>query len=211
MLTVCEIYETIQGESTFAGVPCVMVRLAGCPFHCSWCDTQYAQDPENGVRMSVVEIVRKVAAFKQRVVEVTGGEPLSQSDTPELLGALRWQAGMKVLLETSGLIQADHISGYVHRVIDVKPPSSGQHLLNQQHIIRRKDQFKFVLATVSDIDWALEKAVGLLCRGARTILFSPAGDLEPAFVAEAIVDSKLPIRMNLQLHKYIWGKDVRGT
>ncbi|MBN1421783.1 MAG: radical SAM protein, partial [Planctomycetes bacterium] len=187
MRAVCDVWEifaSIQGESTHAGRPCAFVRLAGCPFDCTWCDTVHARGA--GRRMAIEEIVERVAAFRLPLVEVTGGEPLAQEGVYPLLDALLG-AGFEVLLETSGLIDTARIPARVETILDVKPPSSGQsHRIVWENLGRLGpgDEVKIVVADRTDYDWMRDVLAARRELAGRTILASPAaGRLDPSQLA----------------------------
>ena len=213
MLTVNEIFHSIQGESTRAGRPCVFVRLTACDLRCSWCDTPYAF--HEGQKMSVDEVLSQVRAFGCEVVEVTGGEPLLQPDVYPLMQGLL-DDGRTVLLETGGHRSVDRVPAAVIRIIDVKCPGSGEsgknHWPNLDHL-RPADEVKFVIKDRLDYDYARDVVAryGLIGRCAA-VLFSPVhGELDPRQLAEWILADRLPVRLQLQAHKYIWGAQTRGV
>ena len=211
-IKVNEIFLSIQGESTRAGLPCTLVRLAGCNLRCEWCDTRYAW--QDGRDMSVDEILAAVAALACRRVEVTGGEPLIQPAAVELLRRL-CDAGYETLLETNGSQDISQVDGRVVRIVDFKCPSSGQDHANlwqnAEHLTCR-DEVKFVIADRRDYDFACRavREHGLTAR--CPVIFSPVhGRLEPAELAAWMLADRLDVRLGLQLHKIIWpGKD-RGV
>jgi 7-carboxy-7-deazaguanine synthase len=210
-LQVCEIFASIQGESSFAGFPCVFVRLTGCNLDCAWCDTTYAR--AGGESVAQGEIVERVLGFGLPLVELTGGEPLLQEGTPGLAATLL-SRGLNVLLETNGSQDISRIDPGVVTIMDVKCPSSGQSEANDHanfSRLRPRDEVKFVVADRTDFDFARD----LLDRFApapAAIHFSPAfGLLHPRALAEWILADRLPVRLNLQLHKYIWPPDRRGV
>jgi 7-carboxy-7-deazaguanine synthase len=213
MLTVFEIYESIQGESTHVGRPCVFVRLAACDLRCAWCDTPYAFT--GGTKKSVDDVVREVEAFGTRVVEITGGEPMLQRDVSVLMQKLL-DAGHEVLLETGGHIPLDDVPEAVAAIVDVKCPGSGEsakmHWPNLEQLSPH-DEVKFVIADRVDFEYACEvvKRYDLTARSAA-VLFSPVhGALEPAELARWILAARVPVRLQLQQHKYIWSPDARGV
>ncbi|MBI5486294.1 MAG: 7-cyano-7-deazaguanine synthase QueC [Deltaproteobacteria bacterium] len=212
-LRVLEIYRTIQGETTFAGEPCVIVRLAGCPLRCSYCDTEYAREAE-GLELSLDEVIRSVRDLGPGIVVLTGGEPLAQECGAELARALA-DDGRTVLLETSGAFDTAMVDPRVRRILDVKTPGSGMEARNlpgNLATLRRLDEVKFVLVDRADYEWARD-----LVRKARlaekcTVLFSPvAGKLQPADLAKWIIDDELPVRLQVQLHRVIWPERDRGV
>jgi 7-carboxy-7-deazaguanine synthase len=213
MLTVNEIFYSIQGESTHVGRPCVFVRLTACDLRCSWCDTPYAF--HEGQKMSVDEVLSQVRAFGCEVVEVTGGEPLLQPDVYPLMQGLL-DDGRTVLLETGGHRSVDRVPAAVIRIIDVKCPGSGEsgknHWPNLDHL-RPADEMKFVIKDRLDYDYARDVVAryGLIGRCAA-VLFSPVhGELDPRQLAQWILADRLPVRLQLQAHKYIWGAQTRGV
>lgn len=211
MLLVTEIFHSIQGESTFAGRPCVFVRLAGCNLDCAWCDTRYARD--EGEPMAVERIVQRVLAFGCPLVEVTGGEPLAQAQTPRLLASLA-EAGLEVLLETNGSIDIGPGDGRVVRIVDFKAPSSGQVERNLWSNVDRltvRDEVKFVLADGADYDWARGVVGRFGLPGRCTVLFSAvSGRLALGSLAEWILRDRLAVRLQVQIHTCIWPSVLRG-
>jgi 7-carboxy-7-deazaguanine synthase len=213
MLTVNEIFHSIQGESTHAGRPCVFVRLTACDLRCSWCDTPYAF--HEGRKMPVDEVVARVRDFGCNVVEITGGEPLLQKDVYPLMDRLI-AAGHTVLLETGGHIGVERVPEGVFRVIDVKCPGSGEsaknHWANLEQL-RPHDEVKFVINDRVDYEYARDvvdrhRLVGRCA----AVLFSPVhGVLDPKQLAEWILHDRLPVRLQLQAHKYIWDPQTRGV
>lgn len=212
MLRVTEIFHSIQGESTFAGQPCVFVRLTGCPLRCTWCDTAYAF--YGGRDQTIDEILGTVREYGCEVVEVTGGEPLGQPETIELLKQLCDQ-GYTVLLETSGALDTAPVDPRVRIILDVKCPGSGMtermHWPNVERL-RSDDEAKFVIQDRTDYEWAKDVAARYRLTDRCTVLFSPVfGTLNPRQLAEWVLSDRLPIRFQLQLHKYIWAPDMRGV
>lgn len=211
-LRVIEIYRSIQGESTFAGRPCVFVRLAGCPLRCTYCDSTFAF--RGGETRPVEDVVAEVIRFGTPLVEVTGGEPLLQEGTYALLRAL-CDAGREVLLETSGSIDTSRVDPRAVTILDVKCPSSGEAERNDWGNIGRlrpRDEVKFVVADRDDLDWAR----GVVRRHPelheRTILVAPVfGVLDPATLAAWILEEPGPLRLQIQQQKYIWPPDARGV
>ncbi len=211
-LKIYEIFYSIQGESTFAGRPCVLVRLTGCQMRCSWCDTEYAF--HGGAWMGLDEVMEKVAAFGCPLVEVTGGEPLLQPGCLPLLTALA-DAGYEVLLETGGGLDIAPVDRRVRRILDIKCPGSGESAHNRRENLadlRATDEIKFVVADRADYDWAkgvlAERKLAEVC----PIHFSPVWEsCPPAELAAWILADRLPVRLTLQQHKILWGKDTRGV
>lgn len=205
-LRIAEIFHSIQGESTRAGLPTVFVRLAGCPLCCTWCDTAHAL--RGGDLLSIDEILARVAAFECPTLCVTGGEPLAQKDCLPLLAAL-CDAGYSVSLETSGAFDIGLVDPRVSRIVDLKAPGSGESDRNRWENLAHltpKDELKIVLASESDYEWArsilAQRRLSALC----PVLFSPVPDrLAPALLAEWILRDRLPVRFQMQLHKVLWG------
>jgi 7-carboxy-7-deazaguanine synthase len=216
MLTVNEIFYSIQGESTRAGEPCVFVRLTACDLRCSWCDTAYAF--YEGSKRSVESVVADVERYGCRLVEITGGEPLLQEDVYLLMDELLGR-GYTVLLETGGHRPIDRVPAAVVRIVDVKCPGSGEADNNHWDNLTRlepHDEVKFVIANRQDYDFA----VSVVCRhnldnlADRTaaVLFSPVhGSLDPKDLAAWMLAEHVPARLQLQLHKLIWSPDTRGV
>ncbi len=211
-LRVNEIFHSLQGESTFAGRPCVLVRLTGCQMRCAWCDTEYAF--YEGEWWSVADVVAEVERHRCPLVEVTGGEPLLQPGCLTLLSAL-CDRGHEVLLETGGGLSIAGVDPRVHRILDVKCPASGEAEHNRWanlDLLTARDEVKFVVADEADYRFAR----GVLERhrlAARCpLLFSPVwGRLEPAELAAWVLRDRLPVRVQLQLHKLLWGEKTRGV
>ena len=205
-LRVTEIFHSIQGESRAAGFPTVFVRLTGCPLRCTWCDTPYAFT--GGEQKGLTAILREVAAYGARFVCVTGGEPLAQPACRPLLAAL-CEAGYDVSLETSGALDIGGIDPRVTVVMDLKTPSSGESARNRWENLRHlraDDQLKFVLSDRSDYDWARQVIAERALDGRCVLLFSPAWDrLDARELAEWVLADRLPVCLQVQLHKYLWG------
>ena len=214
ILHVAEIFASIQGESTYAGLPCSFVRLAGCDLRCSWCDTAWAWDQAAGEALTLREVLERVARFGLPTVEVTGGEPLAQPAAIPLLRSLL-DGGHQVLLETSGSRDIRHVPDGVKVVLDVKAPGSGQ----AQHIrwenlnsLRSDGQIKLVLAGRDDYEWACRQIQERDLTDRWPVLFSPVpGLLAPRELAGWMVADRLSVRLQLQLHKWIWPRDARGV
>jgi len=211
-MRVTEIFHSIQGESSFAGHPCVFIRLTGCPLRCTWCDTEYAFF--GGNEQSIEQILSKVDAYGCRLVEVTGGEPLAQSEAFTLITKLCDKVH-DVLIETSGAIDTAPVDPRAHVILDVKCPGSGMsdrmHWPNLSRLTM-KDEAKFVLADRSDYEWARDVLAQHEVASRCTVLMSPVfGSLDPRQLAEWVLADRLPVRMQLQLHKLIWTPDMRGV
>lgn len=212
-LTVNEVYLSVQGESTWAGLPCVFVRLTFCDLRCTYCDTEYAF--YEGQKMELVEIVEKVRGFGCPLVEVTGGEPLLQPGCLPLL-AMLCDAGLTVLLETSGAHDITPVDPRVHRIMDLKTPSSGEcarNLPTNLGCLTDRDEVKFVLGSREDYEWAREKmSEHDLAGKVRAVLFSPVfGKIAPADIVDWMLQDHLPARFQLQMHKFIWEPKARGV
>ena len=213
MLSVNEIFYSIQGESTYAGKPCVFVRLAGCDLRCTWCDTAYAFN--EGEKMSVEDIVQQVNRYGSPLVEVTGGEPLLQEDVYPLMERLL-AGGRTVLLETGGQIDVSRVPGGVVKVLDVKCPGSGESdRVEWANIdcLGSRDQVKFVIMDRADYEFARDVTTRYaLDRRCAAVLFSPVhGVMDARELSEWILEDRLPVRVQLQIHKHIWGANVRGV
>jgi 7-carboxy-7-deazaguanine synthase len=213
MLTVNEIFHSIQGESSFAGQPCVFVRLTACDLRCTWCDTPYAF--YEGRKMSVDDVVADVEARGCALVEVTGGEPLLQPDVYPLMERLL-DRGKTVMIETGGHRSIAKIPAGVIRIMDVKCPGSGESAKNDWSNLEQlttRDEVKFVIADRADYDFARDVVAreGLADR-CGAVLFSPVhGVLDPRQLAEWVLADRLPVRLQLQMHKYIWSPETRGV
>jgi len=212
-LTINEIYQSVQGESTWAGLPCVFVRLTFCDLRCTYCDTAYAF--YKGTRISLSEIVEQVLAYKCPLVEITGGEPLLQKNVLPLMREL-CDRGLTVLIETSGAHDISRIDPRVHRIMDLKTPSSGESHRNRLENItnlNRGDEVKFVIGSREDYLWAKAQIETFnLAERCGTVLFSPIfGKIEPRSIVEWLLADKLPVRFQLQLHKFIWAPETKGV
>ncbi len=212
-LTINEIYESIQGESTWAGMRCVFVRLTFCNLRCTYCDTEYAF--YEGTKMTLEEIAAKVLSYDCPLVEITGGEPLLQRSVLPLMESL-CEAGKTVLLETSGAIDISSVDPRVHRIMDLKTPSSGEseqnRLSNVSHLTMR-DEVKFVLGSEQDYEWAKNVIWEFdLTQRCKAVLFSPVfGKIEPQEIVEWVLRDKLNVRFQLQMHKFIWEPSRRSV
>jgi 7-carboxy-7-deazaguanine synthase len=213
MLTINEIFHSIQGESTHTGRPCVFVRLTACDLRCSWCDTPYAF--HEGRKMSIEDVMADVAAFECPVVEITGGEPLLQPDVYPLMSELLAR-GHTVLLETGGHRSVAQVPSGVVRIIDVKCPASGEAAKNDWsnlELLTATDEVKFVVQDRQDYEFAKDViARHALAGRCAAILISPVhGVLQGKDLAAWILADRLPVRLQLQAHKYIWSADARGV
>ncbi|MGE5233983.1 MAG: radical SAM protein [Acidobacteriota bacterium] len=208
-----EIFYSLQGESTASGRPCVLIRLTGCQMRCVWCDSEYAF--YDGRWMTLDEVVAEVERHGCPLVELTGGEPLLQPGARPLLAAL-CDRGFEVLLETGGGLDISGVDPRVRRIVDVKCPASGEAANNRWQnlaLLGPRDELKFVLADPADYEWAKQVIAerGLAATGIP-IHFAPVwGALDPAELAAWILRDRLPVRLQLQLHKLLWGFDTRGV
>lgn len=212
-LIVNEIFYSIQGESSYAGRSCVFIRLTGCNLRCSYCDTQYAY--YDGKNMDLQEIMDKIALYGCPLVEITGGEPLIQKETPYLIKYLL-DSGYQVLLETNGSQDISIIDNRCVRIVDLKCPSSGEKDMNDLKNLNRlthKDEVKFIIGNREDYEYAKD-TLNLIKRGLSgkiPVHFSPSfGKMEPKELAGWILNDRLNVRLHLQLHKYIWTPEQRG-
>ncbi|MCS6818140.1 MAG: radical SAM protein [Blastocatellia bacterium] len=215
---VTEIFHSIQGESSYAGLPCTFVRLTGCNLRCVYCDTTYAFF--GGQKMSVEEVIARVLEFWEGIeprfplVEITGGEPLLQKDVYPLAERL-CDLGFTVLIETGGQLPIWHLDPRVVRIMDIKTPGSGHEHANLweniEHL-RPRDEVKFVLMDRRDFEWASDVIRRYDLPRRAHVLMSPVyGVLDPKALAEWVLQSRLPVRLQIQLHKVIWGPDARGV
>jgi 7-carboxy-7-deazaguanine synthase len=219
-MQVTEIFRSIQGESTYAGLPCIFVRLTGCNLRCVWCDTAYAF--YGGQKKSVEEVLAAVRGLSEcdgrrrvNLVEMTGGEPLLQKDIYPLMDRLL-ALQYKVMVETSGERDISNVPEPVIRIVDVKCPGSGEggtFRMENLDALRPSDQLKFVLADRVDYEWARDfLSRHSLDRKVDAVLFSPSfAQLQPRALSEWILDDGLPVRLGMQLHKFIWDPDARGV
>lgn len=205
-LKVSEIFYSLQGEATRVGLPTVFIRLTGCPLRCSWCDTTHAFS--GGERLSLDAILSQVAPFATPHVCVTGGEPLAQKNCLPLLVAL-CDAGYDVSLETSGALDICEVDPRVSRIVDLKAPSSGESARNYWSNIdclTQRDELKFVIADRSDYEWMRQAIRDNRLDGRCPLLVSPVqGEIDPQTLAEWVLDDRLPVRFQVQLHKLLWG------
>jgi 7-carboxy-7-deazaguanine synthase len=212
-LTVNELYLSIQGESTWVGRPCVFVRLTFCDLRCTYCDTEYAF--YEGKKRILGDILEAVATYDCRLVEITGGEPLLQKNVLPLM-AMLCDAGYTVLLETSGAHDISKVDPRVHRIMDLKTPGSGEVDKNcwaNIDYLTLRDEVKFVIGSREDYEWAREKVQCYdLASRCHAVLFSPIfGRIDPRQIVEWILEDKLNVRFQLQMHKFIWSPMQRGV
>ncbi len=206
MLKISEIFFSIQGESTFSGLPCIFVRLAGCNLRCNYCDTSYSYE-EDYSEMTIETAINEIKKFDSKRIEITGGEPLLQEETPLLIDKLL-ENGYTVLLETNGSIGLDNLNSKVIKIIDIKTPGSGcEDSFNKNNLkfINSSDEVKFVITDRTDFEWAKETIEKHQLHCKANVLFSPvSGKLDPGDLSEWILQDGLDVRLQLQLHKIIW-------
>jgi 7-carboxy-7-deazaguanine synthase len=211
-MRVTEIFFSIQGESTHAGKPCVFVRLTGCSLRCGYCDTKYSY--AGGTEMSPDEVLAAVHSHPAKLVEITGGEPLEQAEAYPLMASLL-DEGYTVMLETGGHIPVDRVPKPVIKIIDIKCPDSREgHTVCWDNIdlAQPQDEFKFVISSRADYEWSREIYRQRLAGKPNTALFSPSHEeLAAVDLARWILEDGLPVRLQLQIHKYIWGPETRGV
>jgi len=212
-LTINEIFNSIQGESLYTGLRCTFIRLTGCNLRCSYCDTRYAY--EEGTSLAMTDIIDKVSGYECPLVEITGGEPLIQNETPLLITHLI-EKGYKVLLETNGTIDISGVDERCIKIVDIKCPGSGEsgkNMLDNLNRLNSKDQAKFVITNRGDYEYAkeiLRQIPGWFLR--ENILFSPvSGKMEFSDLAKWILEDKLMIRFHIQLHRAIWPNIDKGV
>jgi 7-carboxy-7-deazaguanine synthase len=211
-MRISEIYPSIHGESQYVGLPCTLVRTTGCDLRCAYCDTTYAFI--GGREMTLDAIVAEVRHFGLPFVLLTGGEPMLQLEIAELARRLL-DGGFKVAIETSGAHSLDALPAEVCRILDVKTPSSGEShrmLWPAFDSLRPCDAVKFVLSDEADYRWSVEQVTRLGLPGRTEVLFSPVhGRLDARELVGWVVRDRLPVRVNLQMHKYVWGPDAKGV
>lgn len=211
-MRITEIFFSIQGESTHVGRPCVFVRLTGCSLRCGYCDTKYSYS--GGKDLSLDEVLQTIASYPTKLAEVTGGEPLEQEEVYPLMNALL-DNGYTVMLETGGHVPIDRVPPQVIKIIDLKTPDSQEadtfHWPNID-LAQPHDEFKFVIVSRRDYEWSRDVIRQRLAGRPNPILFSPSHEELPARdLAAWILEDNLPVRLQLQVHKYIWGPHVRGV
>jgi 7-carboxy-7-deazaguanine synthase len=211
-MRITEIFHSIQGESSFAGQPCVFVRLTGCPLRCAWCDSEYTF--YGGTDVPLDDVLAKVRSYGCRLVEVTGGEPLHQPDAFTLIERL-CEEGYELLVETSGAIDIAPVDRRARVILDVKCPGSGMtDRMDWKNLDRLagKDEVKFVIKDRADYEFARQVAQRHDLARRCTVLFGPAfGELDPRQLAEWVLADRLPVRLQLQLHKFIWDPNMKGV
>jgi len=213
VLLVHEIYASVQGESSFVGWPCTFVRTTGCNLRCRWCDTTQAF--QGGTKRERADVLREALAFGTPLVELTGGEPLLQAGVPKLLTEL-CDAGKTVLIETSGERDISVCDPRVHRIVDLKAPASGEsERIRWENIelLGDRDEVKLVVADRADYEWARDVVRRTeVDRRVRNVLMSPVhGELDPKSLVSWVLEDRMPVRVQVQLHKYIWSAETQGV
>jgi 7-carboxy-7-deazaguanine synthase len=211
-LLIHEIYRSVQGESTFAGLPCAFVRLTACNLRCGYCDTAHAFG--QGTLMTLDQVVTRALEQDDHLVEITGGEPLLQAKVHPLMARLA-DAGRTVLLETSGALDIAPVDPRVHIILDLKTPGSGEvaaNLWSNLALLKPTDEVKFVLCDRADFDWAVAQVRAHALTDRCPVLFSPAfGQVNSTDLAAWVLESRLPVRLQIQLHKVLWDPKARGV
>ncbi|MBD3181637.1 radical SAM protein [Candidatus Poribacteria bacterium] len=212
-MKVCEIFYSIQGESTYAGLPCVFVRTSGCNLRCLYCDTRYAY--EDGQELSIDQIIEMIESYDCNLVEITGGEPLLQLDEVNELIKLLLECNYTILIETNGSLPVDKLDHRVVKIMDIKCPGSAmqdRNLWENINYLDQKDQVKFVISHKQDYIWVLQVIKRYELLQNTQVLLSPVfGILEPCNLVEWMLKDKLKARFQLQIHKYIWSPRTRGV
>jgi 7-carboxy-7-deazaguanine synthase len=212
MLEVTEIYKSVQGESTYMGLPCVFIRLTGCNLRCVWCDTAHAF--HDGEKLSILQIIDKVKSYDIKLVEITGGEPLLQKEVFPLMESLI-KNEFKVMLETSGSLAINNVPAKVIKIIDLKCPGSGEenkNLWENLNHLTPTDEIKFVIADKADYEWSKKVLQDYELDKKVPVLFSPVFEkLKLKDLTEWILEDNLPVRLHTQLHKYIWDQKTIGV
>ncbi len=212
MLEVTEIYKSVQGESTYMGLPCVFIRLTGCNLRCVWCDTTHAF--HDGEKLSILQIIDKVKSYDIKLVEITGGEPLLQKEVFPLMESLL-KNEFKVMLETSGSLAINNVPAKVIKIIDLKCPGSGEenkNLWENLNHLTPTDEIKFVIADKADYEWSKKVLQDYELDKKVPVLFSPVFEkLKLKDLTEWILEDNLPVRLHTQLHKYIWDQKTIGV
>lgn len=211
-MKITEIFKSIQGETSFAGLPCAFIRITGCNLRCRYCDTTYAYN--GGAEMELATILEHVAGFKTKLVCITGGEPLANRDTPLLTGMLL-REGHTVLVETNGSCDISVLPGNAIKILDLKCPDSNMsHLMNWQNVnhLTKQDEVKFVLSSRPDYEW-MKEIMGKykLPEIARVLVGTAFGTISPRLVVQWILEDNLDVRFQLQIHKHIWEPEMRGV
>lgn len=212
-LRITELFLSIQGESSHAGRPCSFVRLTGCPMRCVWCDSEYTFT--GGEKQSFAQIFAQLERYGCNLVEVTGGEPLAQKNVFPFITEL-CERGYEVLIETGGFVSTENVDPRATIILDIKCPASGEaarnHWPNLERLRPNADEVKFVVADMNDWEFAMDLIAKYdLTNRTKEILISPVHGIDMRPVAEAVAQSGLRVRFNLQMHKYVWGADVHGV
>ncbi len=210
-MRITEIYQSIQGESSYAGLPCVFVRTTGCDLRCSWCDSEFAF--YGGEKFSISEIIERVKQFPARLVELTGGEPLLQKDIPKLALELL-ELGYTVMIETGGHRDISVLHSSVIKIMDIKCPASGEsdkNLWSNLNYLTKQDEIKFVIANRRDYEWSKEIIYKHNLEGFQLLFSSVYDQLEPKQLVDWILADGLAVRFQLQIHKFIWPPQERGV
>lgn len=212
-MNICEIFYSIQGETTYSGLPCVFIRTSGCNLRCSYCDTKYAY--EGGTEMSVDQVLAQARSYGCHLIAITGGEPLVQRETVNSLITSLLERGDTVLLETNGSLSMENVDARVVKILDLKCPDSGMSEYmdweNIQHL-NKHDQVKFVLSSRRDYEWTREMMAKYPILNELEVLLSIAfGALEAKDVVKWMLDDKLNARFQLQVHKHVWHPEARGV
>jgi len=212
LIEICELFYSIQGESSYAGYPCFFIRFAGCNLRCTFCDTRYAYEGEH-LPYSIGQILDELGKYPGVLVEITGGEPLQQKGVYSLFEKLL-AAGRSILLETNGSISLENVPKEVIKIMDMKCPGSGMHEkmnFDNFDFMNPKDEIKFVLSSREDYSWATQLVNSYNLHKKSTVTFSPVTSiLPPATLAEWILDDRLPVRLRLQLHTIIWPNKTKS-
>ena len=213
-MLISEIFMSIQGESTYVGLPCIFVRLAGCNLECKWCDTDYARKTDEGRELTVDGVLEEVGKYNCRLVEVTGGEPCLQPDSNELIKRLL-DLDYQVLVETNGSVSLEALDERVVKIVDIKCPSSGQEgefVMDNLGRITREDEVKFVIGDRADYEFARKFVDEEIKDRTPKVLFAPVRPgMDPSELADWILKDSLRVRLSVQIHSYIWAGDKRRT
>ncbi len=212
-MKICEIFTSIQGESTFAGLPCTFVRLSGCNLRCVYCDTKYSYD--GGIEMEIIDIMQRIASAGVRLVEITGGEPMLQGEETLALSRELLDKGHQVLVETNGSINIGGLDKRAIVILDMKTPCSAMSDkmdFTNLEIIKNSDEVKFVICSRVDYEWSKKIVSQYELEERCKVLFSPGfGMLQPRDLAAWIIQDRLHVRLNIQIHKYIFGPNERSV
>ena len=212
-MNLSEIFCSIQGESTYSGLPCIFIRLAGCNLRCNYCDSIYSYKTK--FTATPEEIVNQIKKYNPiKLVEITGGEPLLQNEIIELFHRLK-KEGYKILLETNGSVELKNVPKFVHKIVDIKPPDSGEGdsflIENLQFINPKSDEIKFVLSSRKDYLYMQEKLKEYHLQNHQILLSCVFDRLEPKQLVEWVIEDRLQVRVQLQIHKYIWDPNAQGV